>query len=64
MAINTKAAYHLTAPGMHVQWGCKRYYFKKVLSDRALICEEWPYINGSHAYSVLVCNDMFYRASL
>ena len=32
---------------------------KKILSDRALICEELPYINGSHAYSVLVCNDMF-----
>ena len=29
MAINTKAAYHLTAPGMHVQWGYRRYYFKK-----------------------------------
>ena len=34
MAINTKAAYHLTAPGMHVQWRYRRYYFKKILSGR------------------------------
>ena len=25
-----KAAYHLTAPGMHVQWGC-RYYFQNTI---------------------------------
>ena len=36
-----------------------RYCFQKILSDRALICEKWLYIYGSHAYSVLVCNDMF-----
>ena len=34
-----KAACQLTAPGMHVQWGCK-VLFSKILSDRALICEE------------------------
>ena len=44
--------------------GVIRGIISKKLSDRALICEEWLYINGSHAYSVLVYNDMFYRASL
>jgi len=50
---NTKAAYHLTAPGMHAQWG----YIGGNISKK--YCEEWLYINGSLAYSELVCNDIF-----